>query len=83
MDGMPRQADEEAASVNEVADVITDRKPEDAEDVDVEAENENLYLDQNYSEELGLHAFQSDSLLWQDILSTSHREVWNGLHVGI
>ena len=63
--------------------MINDSK-EVAEDCSADQENfdqtENLYLDQISSrdeEELGFHSFQSDSLLWQEILSSSHREGWN------
>ncbi|KAG0613665.1 hypothetical protein M758_6G120200 [Ceratodon purpureus] len=68
---------------HELSDVINDSK-EVAEDCSADQENfdqtENLYLDQISSrdeEELGFHSFQSDSLLWQEILSSSHREGWN------
>ena len=65
---------------NELSDVINDSKEAcSAEDV----ETEELYLDQISSrdEELGFQAFQSDSLLWQEILSTSQREGWHNLPV--
>lgn len=36
----------------------------------------------SHDERLG-YAFSSDSLLWQEIMSSSHKEVWNSLQVEI
>lgn len=72
---------------HELSDVINDSK--EVEDCSADQDfdqTEDVYLDQISSrgeEELGFHSFQSDSLLWQEILSSSHREGWNGLQVEI